>query len=119
MSFCTDVVKMGIAALAELAVVDTVASVPAPVSVPFAVSASPNPSSASAGISFALGSPGDITARIYDVQGREVKTLFEGSLPAGRHEITWQGDDRDGSRASAGVYFATVETRREAIRRRW
>jgi photosystem II stability/assembly factor-like uncharacterized protein len=43
MSFCTDVVKMGIATLAELAVVDTVASVPVAVSVPFAVSASPNP----------------------------------------------------------------------------
>jgi photosystem II stability/assembly factor-like uncharacterized protein len=110
MSFCTDVVKMGIATAAELAELDTVASVPATPAAPLAVSASPNPLVAGTRIAFALSSQSGVTARIYDVRGREVRTLFSGSLPAGAHQVTWQGDSADGARVSPGVYFATVAT---------
>jgi photosystem II stability/assembly factor-like uncharacterized protein len=110
MSFCTDVVKMGIATAAELAELDTVASVPALPAMPFAVSAFPNPLVAGTSVGFALSSRSAVTARIYDVQGREVRTLYSGTLPAGAHQIAWQGDSRNGARVAPGVYFATVAT---------
>ncbi|MFZ1948224.1 MAG: M20/M25/M40 family metallo-hydrolase [bacterium] len=110
MSFCTDVVRMGIATAAELAELDTVASVPAVPAPPFAVSASPNPLVAGTRIAFALSSQSEITARVYDVRGREVRTLFSGSLPAGAHQVVWQGDAANGAPVSPGVYFATVAT---------
>lgn len=110
MSFCSKVVKMGIATAAELAEPDTVASVPATAALPFAVSAYPNPSVTGTKIAFALSSRSEVAARIYDVRGRQVKTLFRGSLPAGTHQVTWQGDSSEGTPVSPGVYFATVET---------
>jgi flagellar hook assembly protein FlgD len=47
---------------------------------------------------------------IYDALGRRVSTPHEGLLAAGRHEITWDGCDSRGARASAGVYFASVRS---------
>lgn len=110
MPFCTDVIKMGIAALAELAEVDTTASVPVAPSADFVVSAHPNPSSTGAGISFALSSAGPVEAGVYDVAGRLVHTIFLGSLPAGRHDLAWLGDDAEGRSVPAGIYFAKIGT---------
>jgi photosystem II stability/assembly factor-like uncharacterized protein len=110
MAFCTDVVRMGVATLAELAEPDTIASVPHNPVTPAAVYASPNPSGGAATISFALGSSGAVSAAVYDVRGKLVKTLYRGLLPAGRHEVAWAGDDGAGSKVSAGIYFAEVET---------
>jgi subtilisin family serine protease len=47
---------------------------------------------------------------IYDVTGREVKTLVSGEQPAGSHELTWKGVDNTGHSVSAGVYFIRMET---------
>jgi hypothetical protein len=110
MPFCTDVVRMGIAALAELAEFDTTAGVPAVPSVPFAVSAYPNPLNSATTITFALGSPGVVRACVYDVAGKVVKTLHAGSLPEGRNQLTWQSDDAKGARVAPGIYFARIDT---------
>jgi hypothetical protein len=110
MSFCTDVVRMGIATLAELAVPDTVASVPSTPQAAFGVSTYPNPFNAATRVTFALGSESLVRAGIYDVGGRLVKSLYQGSLPAGRHGLSWTGEDALGARVSAGIYFARVET---------
>ena len=47
--------------------------------------------------------------RVLDLEGRTVRTLAEGVLPAGRHQIRWQ-PGRDGSPAPAGLYFVLYET---------
>jgi hypothetical protein len=110
MSFCTDVVRMGIATLAEMAEVDTTASVPVVASVPFAVMAHPNPSNAGARISFSLASESSVEVGLYDVAGRLVHTLFRGSLPAGTHDLAWLGDNAQGRSVSPGIYFAKIGT---------
>ncbi|MFN8179022.1 MAG: hypothetical protein U0167_13915 [bacterium] len=60
-------------------------------------------------LSFALGLPKEarVDATLYDVSGREVGTLFDGSLGAGRHTLTSAGA------ASSGVYFARATIRFE------
>ena len=110
MSFCTDVVRMGIATLAELAEPDTVASVPWTPVVASGVSAYPNPFNAVTRVAFALSSKSLVKAGIYDVEGRMVKNLYQGSLAAGRHELAWGGQDALGTRVSPGIYFARIET---------
>lgn len=110
MPFCTNVVKMGIAALAELAEPDTTASVPGTVAGAYGVSAYPNPSRAGITVSFALAGGADVSASIYDVQGRVVKVLFRGSLPAGKHDLSWSGEANGGARVGPGIYFARVST---------
>jgi hypothetical protein len=45
-----------------------------------------------------------VAVQVFDVAGRLVRTVFEGSLPAGRHDLTWDcRSDRD--EPCRGVYF--------------
>ena len=42
---------------------------------------------------------------IYDLQGRLVRRLVDGHLPAGSHGIVWDGRDRSGRTVGSGVYL--------------
>jgi hypothetical protein len=46
---------------------------------------------------------------IYDVAGRRVRTLVDGTLSAGRHPILWDGRDDTGRQTAAGRYFVRLE----------
>ncbi len=65
----------------------------------------PNPFARATSIAFSLPAPGDVDLRVYDVQGRLVRTLVQGARSAGRHEVTWDGADEGGRAAASGVYF--------------
>jgi endonuclease/exonuclease/phosphatase family metal-dependent hydrolase len=79
-------------------------------------SAHPNPFGSSTTIRFGVGRPGRVELRIYDVRGREVRTLVAGELAAGAQVRTWDGRDAAGHALAPGIYFArfasgaTVET---------
>lgn len=76
---------------------------------PAIVSVTPNPTVGSATISYHLPNTTDTRITIYDVTGREVKTLVSGEVPAGKHELTWQAIDDAGRSVSAGVYFISMK----------
>ncbi len=84
---------------------------------------SENPSRAGAALSLRLSRPGAVRVQLYDVSGRLVRTLDQGSYPAGERVVRWDGKDDRGERVGSGVYFfhaATpdgVENRRIAILR--
>jgi hypothetical protein len=65
----------------------------------------PNPFNPSTTISFTL--PQRMTARlaIYNVEGKLVQTLLDGSLEEGYREVPWDGKDTRGGEVSSGVYF--------------
>lgn len=79
----------------------------------------PNPTTGSARIGFTL--PASTVARVVieDVAGRRVATLLDTRLPAGRHEIIWDGRLKSGATAPTGVYFyrLIVGGRQSAVRR--
>ncbi len=63
------------------------------------------------GWSFDLPAPGRVTASVHDVSGREVLTLLDGDLAAGRGiAIPWDGRATNGESAAAGVYVLRLET---------
>lgn len=70
----------------------------------------PNPFVGSTTIRFALPAT-QATARlaVYDVAGRLVKVLAQGTLSAGLHEIRWDGTDDAGNPAPAGTYLCRLE----------
>lgn len=76
----------------------------------FRVRSAPNPFSPATTISLDLPSAGRTRVAVYDIQGRLVKRLLDGWMPAGRHGIAWDGTDNHGRRAAAGVYFSRVES---------
>ena len=65
----------------------------------------PNPFQRSLSVRFTLDAPAGVEISVFDLTGRRVATPFQGSLPAGPHEFSWDARDSRGQRASAGVYF--------------
>lgn len=61
-------------------------------------------------ISFALGQPAEVTAKIYNLAGRLVKVLCESHpMNLGRNAIDWDGRDFYGSICPSGLYVICVE----------
>lgn len=69
----------------------------------------PNPFRTSATIPFSVSRPSPARVTVFDVTGRRVATLLDGQIPAGRHQVRWNGRDSAGSAAAAGVYFYRVD----------
>jgi len=65
----------------------------------------PNPFNPATVLSFDLARAGAARLVIHDVRGRQVRTLVDGTLDAGRHQRTWDGRADDGSGLASGVYF--------------
>jgi hypothetical protein len=78
---------------------------------------SPNPIRNQATFSFAVRTAQRVTITVYDVMGREVRTLYRGTPPAGENQtVRLQGRD-----LSSGIYFVRlvagdyVKTRRVTV----
>jgi hypothetical protein len=56
-------------------------------------------------ISFALPKAGRAKLQVFDVQGRVVRTLVDGTREAGRHVADWNGRNEEGHEVATGVYF--------------
>jgi uncharacterized protein YozE (UPF0346 family) len=66
----------------------------------------PNPMNPTTRIQFTNGTTnGRVTLEIFDVTGRLVKTLVNSKMPAGVHEVTWDGTTEGGSPVVSGMYF--------------
>ena len=70
----------------------------------------PNPFAGFTTVSFATAAAGPVTLRVFDVRGREVRTLFDRDVPVGSYAATWDGRDAAGRRRSPGVYLMRLET---------
>lgn len=67
--------------------------------------ARPTPSRGDVEIAYALPHASAATLAIYDLSGRAVRTLVDGSLPAGPGSIRWDRRTTGGDLAQPGVYF--------------
>jgi hypothetical protein len=61
---------------------------------------------------------GLVNLAIYDSRGRHVKTLLSRSLPAGEHQIVWDGRDQFGRHAGSGVFFYRLTVDGESLTKR-
>lgn len=65
----------------------------------------PNPCNPSTKVKFSLKTGGYAELVVYNILGRSVRTLVNGDLEAGWHEVIWDGRDESGVEVSTGVYF--------------
>ncbi|MDO9693573.1 MAG: FlgD immunoglobulin-like domain containing protein, partial [Candidatus Latescibacteria bacterium] len=65
----------------------------------------PNPFNPKTTIAFALPEARHVRLGVYAVDGSLVRTLVDGQLAAGAHEIVWDGLDSARQRAATGTYF--------------
>lgn len=68
----------------------------------------PNPFADQVTLPLQLDAPDSITAGVFDLAGRRVRSLGSHTFEAGKHAMTWDGTNEEGQRASPGVYFIRV-----------
>jgi subtilisin-like proprotein convertase family protein len=64
----------------------------------------PNPFNPSTQIRFSLPSDQRVELAVYDLRGQKIATLINEALRAGRHDVTWLGQDDRGRQVSSGTY---------------
>ena len=69
----------------------------------------PNPFNPSTNIPFSLSSSGLVSIKIYDLMGREVKTLLESQMTKGSHQVNWLGKDKFGKSVPTGIYIYQIK----------
>jgi hypothetical protein len=75
---------------------------PTPTALSFAVY--PNPAR-TVKLDFALPKQTDVQLGVYDIVGRRIALLANGTLPAGPYHREWNGLDDRGNKVHSGVYF--------------
>jgi hypothetical protein len=80
--------------------------------------ASPNPFGPETSIRYTLAAPSDVALRVFDVTGREVRTLVKAEQSPGSYAFTWRGEDRSGRPVASGVYFFRLEAEGKAFTQR-
>lgn len=69
------------------------------------LSLAPNPARSHTQLSFTTQTQGNVRVAVYDVTGRMVRNVLEGSVNAGEHSVNIESKN-----LAAGVYFVKVET---------
>ncbi len=73
----------------------------------------PNPFNATTKISFDIQKSANVKLDIYSVEGRLVKSLFSGYVPAGNHRFVWHGNDNQNQPVSSGIYLYCLVSENE------
>ncbi len=60
-------------------------------------------------IEYQLPQAGRVSLKIYDMMGREVRTLLQSEQPAGYHRVQWDGRDESGRKLNSGVYLYRIQ----------
>lgn len=68
----------------------------------------PNPFNPTTIISYSLPQAVPVKVIVYDILGREVKTLVNATQKAGVQQIVWNGDNNFGRKVASGIYMYRV-----------
>jgi hypothetical protein len=51
-----------------------------------------------------------VSLQVYNVQGQRVRSLLDGKVAAGRHQMIWDGTNDLGDKVASGIYFYVLKT---------
>ncbi len=78
----------------------------------------PNPFNPKTTVRFDLPQSGRVELAVFDLGGRKVATLVNDQLPAGRHAVSWLGQDDSGRRVASGTYVYRLQANGEVLSRK-
>lgn len=78
----------------------------------------PNPFNPSTEIEFGVERTTAVQLGIYDVGGRMVRLLVNGTLPLGVHRRVWDGRDDSGQSSAVGVYLVRLAVGSELMQKK-
>jgi hypothetical protein len=70
----------------------------------------PNPFTARTLVRFSLPATQPVQVAVYDLRGHRVRVLVDGTLPAGNHELGWDGRNAKGGTLASGTYFLRLQS---------
>jgi YVTN family beta-propeller protein len=70
----------------------------------------PNPFGGATTIAFRIPKATKVSLELYDLQGKLVRSLADGTQSAGTHPIVWDGRSNEGHRVVSGVYYYRLKT---------
>ncbi|MFC1569015.1 FG-GAP-like repeat-containing protein [bacterium] len=70
----------------------------------------PNPFNPETIIPYALPEQTQVTMKIFDLTGREIKTLINQHQSAGWYQAKWDGTNQRGARVATGIYIYQLQT---------
>ncbi|MEJ2053318.1 MAG: FG-GAP-like repeat-containing protein, partial [Calditrichaceae bacterium] len=65
----------------------------------------PNPFNPSTTIEFGLNNPAIVKLTIFNLLGQEIISLTDGAYSTGKHQIRWNGRNKNGVYVSSGIYI--------------
>jgi len=68
----------------------------------------PNPFNPTTVINYSLPNNAFVVLKIYDMLGREIKTLVNNEMNAGKYSISWKGEDNNGNKVTSGIYIYKI-----------
>jgi hypothetical protein len=72
----------------------------------------PNPFNPETQISFSLAQDyKNVQLVVYNMKGQKIKTLVNGNMKAGSHELIWNGTDSNNNKVSSGIYLYRLKTK--------
>ena len=71
----------------------------------------PNPFNPSTNIAYTLAERSDLTLSVYNLEGRHVRTHYNGPCNAGPNQVTWDGLDSNSQPVSSGVYIYRMDAK--------
>lgn len=80
--------------------------------------ATPNPFNPRTRLSYELPRGARVRIDVFDVSGRLVSTLLDGSRPAGPGWVEWDGKDAHGNSVGSGVYLYRLSYEARQISRK-
>ena len=73
----------------------------------------PNPFNPSTSIECTLAEPAHLNLSVYDINGKLVKTIFNGDAPAGSVTTSWDGKNKRGEKVPSGIYFCRLSSAKQ------
>ncbi len=74
----------------------------------------PNPFAINTTIKFEVSAPGRVSIKVYNAEGREVSTIFEGEKSTGIYNLSFNG-----SRLTAGIYICRMQINKQVLQRKF
>jgi M6 family metalloprotease-like protein len=94
---------------------------PAPSAIPWETGlepAYPNPFNGISNVGFRISAWEQVTLQVFDLLGRDLRTLADGMYAPGRYAAVWDGRDARGSMAASGVYVLRLQAGSRAFTRK-
>ncbi len=69
----------------------------------------PNPFNPTTTIKYSIAKNAKVSLKIYDLLGREIKTLVNETKAPGTYSVRWNGTTSSGSKVASGIYFYRIK----------